>query len=377
MATNLTNMLKEFDTEEKCRAFLVRQRWNGTPTCPYCGSKESYNIENGKRYKCVNNACYKKYSVTVGSIFHASNIPLTTWFAAIYILTAHKKGISSIQLAKDLGVTQKTAWFMNHRIRENLKDKNSSLLGNTVEVDEVYIGGKVGNMSKKKRQELKESNGQFHTKTMVMGMLERNGDLRLMPVAPIGALNINKAIRENVATSADIITDSHAAYHNLSKNYNTHNTVNHSTFEFVKEGNIHTNSIEGAFSQLKRAIYGIYHHVSPKHLHHYCNESAFKYNKRKMKDADRFAHALTMVGGHLFYKDLVGSPVPEKGQPEPPKPRTGQKTPVYQLFDGEIVAQYESVAEASRQTGILDISIYKVLRGKKATVKGYQFIYVI
>ena len=131
MVQNLKDLMKQFSDETKCREFLVQQRWNGKPECPYCKSTISYKIENGKRFKCGNSECYKKYSVTVGSVFHASNIPLTTWFPAMYLILSHKKGISSIQLGKDLGVTQKTAWFMNHRIRESLKEKGSSLLANT------------------------------------------------------------------------------------------------------------------------------------------------------------------------------------------------------------------------------------------------------
>ncbi len=382
MATNLTGMLKEFSTEKKCKEYLIKQRWNGVPTCPYCGSQKHYVIENGERFKCGNNECYKKYSVTVGSIFHASNIPLTTWFAAIYILTAHKKGISSIQLAKDLGVTQKTAWFMNHRIRENLKDKNSSLLGNTVEIDEVYIGGKVGNMSKAKRKKLKEDGNTFNTKTMVMGMVERGGNLKLVPVAPANVLTMQKSIRNNVEAQANVITDSHAGYYNLVNEHRSHETVCHSQFEYVREGNIHTNSIVGAFSLLKRTIYGIYHHVSPKHLHRYCDETSFRYNNRKIKDADRFAYTLTKVDGHLFYKDLVNTPKPEKGtsligqNSEAKHPLAiGVHKAVYQLFDGEIIATYQSLTEASEMTGIRLKSISEALRGRVATAKGYQWKY--
>ena len=133
MISNLKELFAKFSDEAKCREFLIQQRWNGVPTCPKCGSTKAYKIENGKRFKCANNKCYSKFSVTIGTVFEASNIPLTTWFPALYIISAHKKGISSVQFAKDLGVTQKTAWFMNHRIREALKVKNSPLLGGTVE----------------------------------------------------------------------------------------------------------------------------------------------------------------------------------------------------------------------------------------------------
>jgi transposase-like protein len=137
MVSNLKELFAQFNDETKCREFLVQKRWNGKPLCPHCTSDKSYVIEGGKRFKCGNPSCYKKYTVTVGTVFEASNIPLTTWFAAMYILSAHKKGISSVQLAKDLGVIQKTAWFMNHRIRESLKEKNSPLLSGTVEIDET------------------------------------------------------------------------------------------------------------------------------------------------------------------------------------------------------------------------------------------------
>lgn len=154
---NLKELFQKFADEQKCRDFLVQQRWNGCPVCPYCNSDKWYSIENGKRFKCGNKECHKKYSVTVGTIFHASNIPLTTWLPALYLNTAHKKGISSCQLAKDLGVCQKNAWFMLHRIRESLRNKQSSLLSNTVEVDELYIGGRMKNLSNKKRAELREN----------------------------------------------------------------------------------------------------------------------------------------------------------------------------------------------------------------------------
>src|SRR5436190_303417 len=144
MVNNLKDIFKKFSDEAARRQYLVQQRWNGSPVCPYCGSGKWYNIENGKRFKCGNKECYKKYSVTVGTVFEASNIPLSTWFPAMYIIASHKKGISSVQLAKDLQVTQKTAWFMLHRIRESLKAKNSPLLSGIVEVDETYMSRRYG-----------------------------------------------------------------------------------------------------------------------------------------------------------------------------------------------------------------------------------------
>lgn len=154
MIANLKELFAKFSTEQACIDFFVQLRWQGVPQCPECGWNKTYKIDSGKRFKCANNTCYKKFSVTVGTVFESSNIPLTTWFPAIYIIASHKKGISSVQLAKDLGVTQKAAWFMLHRIRESLKADNSFLLGGTVQVDETYMGGKetnkhVGKKSKK------------------------------------------------------------------------------------------------------------------------------------------------------------------------------------------------------------------------------------
>jgi len=384
MVQNLKDLMAKFSNEDVCREYLAKQRWNGEPVCPYCGAGKHYIIENGKRYKCGNSECYKKYSVTVGSIFHASNIPLTTWFPAMYLILSHKKGISSIQLAKDLGVTQKTAWFMLHRIREALKEKGSSLLGGTVEIDEVYMGGKVGNMSKSKRKKLRDEGNTFNTKTMVMGMLERDGNLRLaVTTANVPALQ--KTVRANVAPSANVITDSHAGYFNLKQEHTSHEVIRHSAFEYVRAGNIHTNSIEGAFSQLKRSIYGIYHQVSPKHLNSYCNETAYRYNSRKIKDGDRFTLTLSKVDGKLPYRVLVSKPKPKqtnsligshiKGN-RMSSIAVGALKPVYQLFDGEIVAQYESLTQASEMTGIAKQSISKALNGWVATTKGYQWKFV-
>src|SRR5215208_1546652 len=151
MFKNLRELIATMPDEKTCREYLAKQRWNGKPICPYCFSDRVYSIEGGRRFKCGHNACYKKFSVTVGTIFEASNIPLTKWFMAIYLCTAHKKGISSYQLGRDLGIAQKNAWFMLHRIREIMRPKEETKLNNTVEVDEVYMGGKVSNMSKQKR----------------------------------------------------------------------------------------------------------------------------------------------------------------------------------------------------------------------------------
>src|SRR5258705_6293772 len=149
---SIVEFQKEFDSDEKCRQFLEQQRWNGTPACPFCGSLNVTRLKNGKRFQCNEKQCRNKFSVTVGTVLQSSNIPLTKWFVAMYIWSNHSKGISSLQLASWLNVTQKTAWFLNHRIREMLKDNDPQLLKGIVEVDESWVGGKVGNKPKRQRK---------------------------------------------------------------------------------------------------------------------------------------------------------------------------------------------------------------------------------
>jgi transposase-like protein len=303
MFTNLKQLIAKFQDEQVCRDFLVKQRWNGKPVCPYCGCDKHYVIENGKRFKCANSECYKKYSVTVGSIFHASNVPLSTWMPAMYLIASHKKGISSCQLARDLGVTQKTAWFMLHRIRESLRDKSSSLLSTMVEVDEVWIGGKMKNKHKSVRAKAHADNTS-HTsnKTGVMGLLQREGDLRMNLLDAEKTLKTQ--VKENVAPEAVVITDSLTAYKGLDQIFEGHGVVNHIEDEYVN-GIFHTNGIEGAFGLFKRMILGIYHQTSVKHLSRYCDEFVYRYNSRKISDSERFNLTLARIEGKLPYKILV------------------------------------------------------------------------
>jgi hypothetical protein len=151
MFSNLREFIASMPSEDACREYLIQQRWNGKPICPYCFSDRVYIIEGGKKFKCAHNACYKKFTVTIGTVFEASNIKLNKWLTALYLCTAHKKGISSYQLSRDIGVSQKTAWFMLHRLREMMRTKAAIKLTNVVEIDEVYIGGKIKNKHKKYR----------------------------------------------------------------------------------------------------------------------------------------------------------------------------------------------------------------------------------
>ena len=222
---------------------------------------------------------------------------------ATYILSVHSKGISSLQLSHWLGVTQKTAWHLNHRIREMLTDKALELLEDIVEVDETYVGGKIFNKHVSKREALKG----LDNKTMVFGAVQRKGKVLTRVIPHTNTENIEKAISDFVAEGSTMVSDEHRAYNKVGERYN-HKRVNHRNKEYVRREDIpvHTNNIEGYWNILKKQIDGIHHSVSPKHLQRYCNESAFRYNNRSQLQDERFAAALANCKGELKYKTLTG-----------------------------------------------------------------------
>ncbi len=300
---SILDFQKEFSSEEKCREYLEQQRWNGTPACPFCGSINVHRFPNGKIFKCREKGCRAKFSVTVGTIYENSKLPLTKWFLATYILSVHSKGISSLQLASWLGCTQKTAWHLNHRIREMLTDKAPELLEGIVEVDETYVGGSLKNIHAKKKEKLKG----LDNKTMVFGAIQRGGKVRTKVIPQTNLENVTEAIEGFVALESTMVTDEHHAYNKVGKKYN-HKKVNHRDKEYVRKEDIlvHTNNIEGYWNILKKQIDGIHHSVSPKHLQRYCNESAFRFNNRVLLQDERFAAALANCNGNLKYKTLIG-----------------------------------------------------------------------
>jgi transposase-like protein len=312
MVKNLKDLMKKFSDETKCREMLIQQRWNGSPVCPYCNHTKYYVIEGGKRFKCANQTCYKKYSVTVGTVFEASNIPLTTWFPAMYLIASHKKGISSIQLSKDLGVTQKTAWFMLHRIRESLKDNHSNMLGGIVQADETFVGGINKNRHKSKKH-FDQTGKEYDIKAPVMGAIETGGKVKTRVINAVTKKNATSFISDNVQSGVTLVTDSHPSYFKVGNRYE-HKIINHSHGQFVVNG-FHTNGIENYWSVLKRGIYGIYHQVSPKHLQRYCDEFAYRFNSRDIKDGARFEIVLTGLQGRLKYADLIAKPKIEDNTP--------------------------------------------------------------
>lgn len=383
MVRNLQELIKRFSDETVCRDHLIKQRWpDGKVKCQYCGHDKCYRIDGGERFKCANNKCYKRFRVTVGTIFEASNIPLSKWFIAQYIIMSHKKGISSIQLGKDLGVTQKTAWFMLHRIREQLKANNSPMLSGTVEIDETYIGGKVGNMNKKRRNENKVKP---FVKAPLVAMVQRDGSVLSKVITGATRDNVIPFINENVADTAKIMTDTSHLYTPLKSVYQ-HQSINHDNFQYV-DGLCHTNTVEGYFGLFKRCIYGIYHQVSTKHLQRYVDEHNFRYNSRKQKDGDRFNEALGNVEGRLRYSTLINSPVPEFIRPDVPltsdKPlpaRTSNRgrkdKPIAMLKDGEVIATYTGAKEAAHVTGFVLGNIRRAAKNATRSTYGYQWKYI-
>jgi len=301
-----------FSDYENCHRFMMELRWpDGKVTCPRCGSGDVKWLPNAKVFKCYQKHEKQKFSLKVGTIFEDSPIPLEKWLVAVWLVVNCKNGISSYEIHRDLGVTQKSAWFMTHRIRLALQGKGIVKLGgpnSNVEVDETFIGGKARNMHAvvRRRRNVKDS----RSKTMVMGVLERGGMVHAKVVPNRKKQTIIDVVLPAIEKGSTVHTDELPAYTHAVGDEYEHKVINH-LVKYV-DGNIHTNGIENFWSLLKRGLAGTYVAVEPFHLFRYVDEQAFRFNNRATKDnplndADRFTLAMSqIVGKRLTYQELTG-----------------------------------------------------------------------
>ena len=292
----LPKLMVAFDTDPECRQALEELRWPDGVECLRCGSTSISRIKTRNQYDC--NDCRYRFSVKTGTIFNDSHLPLPKWFMAVLLMCEAKKGISANQMKRTLGVAQKTAWYLCHRIRRAMTDVHPSRLTGTVEVDETYIGGKRRGMGR----------GYVGNKSMVVGAVQRSGKVRMKVEKRDDKVTLHGSIVDHVSPNVkNIYTDEHPGYQGLDNDAGDtglHQTVNHSAKEYVR-GDVHTNSIEGAFGLFKRAIVGSFHQVSHKHLDRYLDEFEFRYNNRKNPYLFRETLRRLVNTGHIEYKQLT------------------------------------------------------------------------
>jgi transposase-like protein len=303
---NLIEFQIKFNNEKACIEWLLEKRWGkNKAVCPFCKRGNHCKHSTRNIFTCLD--CKKQYSVRMRTIFEGSRLPLFKWFIAIYLFTSQKKGISSIQLSKYLSITQKSAWFMLQRIREVMKSDNDPF-GGVSEIDEAYIGGKDGNRHANNKKGKTD-------KTTVIGIVNRDtGKVKAFKVLDNAKEHLLPKINLNVKEGSTIVTDTYQGYTDLRKHYN-HKTVKHSIGEYVRkeEDNnnrkafkVHTNGIEGFWSQMKRGITGIYHWASEKHMQKYCNEFSFRYNVKELSDFGKFQDWFnSFEGKRVVYSVLV------------------------------------------------------------------------
>lgn len=290
-----------FTNEDKAREHLEALRWPDGPFCPHCGSFDAKRLEGAKHRKGLIqcNDCRQQFTVTVGTVFERSKVPLHKWLLCNHLLSASKKGMSAHEIHRLLGVTYKTAWFMCHRIREAMKTDvaTSGPLGGpdtVVEADETYVGGKQKNRATRT----------VRKKEAVVALVEREGHVRSFHIANVTAKQLRPLIVTNVDRASHLMTDESHVYTRVGREFNGHSTVNHSASEYVTTGGFkHSNTVENFFSIFKRGVIGTYHHMSEAHLARYCAEFDFRYNTRKITDAERADEALKGIEGkRLTYR---------------------------------------------------------------------------
>jgi transposase-like protein len=299
---NLMKLMEQFGTDEKCRILLEKLRWPDGVKCIRCQSDKISRIYKRNQFAC--DACDYHFSVTAGTIFHDSHLPLPKWFAAVYLMCESRKGISANQLKRTLGVAYQTAWHLCHRIRKAVADADTSLLSGIVEVDETYIGGKAKNMHKSKREKTIQGRGAVG-KAMVLGAIQRGGGVRLTVEKRNDRETLHKFIKAALAGDTEcIMTDTWQAYNGIEDENTRHETVNHLAKEYVR-GEAHTNSVESVWSLFKRSIVGSYHQISAKHLDRYLDEFEFRFNNRNNPYLFRDTLLRLVNSESLEYKELT------------------------------------------------------------------------
>jgi len=302
-----------FANPDNALAYMTVLRWpDGVVTCPSCGRKDVVFLHNQRKWQCKSTHAKRQFSAKVGTIFEDSPIALEKWLVVVWMISNCRNGVSSYEIARAIGVTQKSAWFMLHRIRLGLQSKDGGKLGggpnSKVEIDETFIGGKARNMHKSRRQKM-TSIGKLASKTAVMGMLERGGKVKTQVLGQRVGKQMKEIIEDSVMPGTWIMTDEFPGYHGLNSEY-THLVINH--LERYVQGNVHTQGIENFWSLLKRGLGGTYVAVEPFHLFRYVDEQAFRFNNRKdgdrkISDTERFDIAMSqIVGKRLTYAELTG-----------------------------------------------------------------------
>ncbi len=299
-------------TEDQARHFIETIRWPNGPVCPHCGGTKIGSIAQNEQkkvraglYTCL--SCMKQFTVTVDTVMHDSHIPLRQWLIAFHLMTSSKKGVSALQLQRNLGLgSYKTAWHLAHRIRHAMTEGSlCAPLKGTVEVDETYVGGKP------RKGTGKHKRGRGTSKVPVLALVERKGNVISRPIKHVDAKTLKGAIKKMVHKESRIMTDEWKSYRGIGKSFKGgHKTVNHGKNEYSR-GDVNTNTVESYFALLKRGVHGIFHHVSENHLHRYCDEFNFRWNLRKVDDGERTIEVIKGIAGkRLSYKPTVnGGPL--------------------------------------------------------------------